>query len=606
MILVFGGTTEGRIVTRVLDESGREYYYSTKGDLQELDFVHGKRISGAMTEELIINFIQQNDIQLVIDAAHPFAAVLHETVGRATAHTDTPVIRYERIYPQKQEGIIECDSYADMIAKLEAQPCHRLLALTGVNTIKPLKPFWSKHESYFRILDREDSHEKSDAEGFPRERLLYWRLGEQQNDQEILERIQPDAVVTKDSGTSGYFDEKLAPALRAGIPIYVLKRPALPAHYQPVYGPVGLRKKIEALVPEFFPLKTGYTTGSTATAATTAALIALTTGQHVSEVEIVLPSGERVMLPIDAVEPTPAGYRAMMRKRSGDDPDVTQGAEIWSEVVLRPDSTEIRFLQGEGVGTVTLPGIGIPVGEPAINATPRQMMTEAVRRLLPTGGVDITISLPAGRELAEKTFNPRLGIIGGISIIGTSGVVKPFSLDAFVASIVRQADVALALGADTIVINSGAKSERYLRAAYPKLLPQCFVQYGNFIGETLQKLSECQVPKVIMGIMLGKAVKLAEGNLDTHSKKVTMNKDFLHRLAEDEDCSPACHELIERITLARELWTELGEEDRDKLLKRILDDCYRTSRSLLPEGQLQVLLIDDEGAIRYQTQPITD
>ena len=325
MILVFGGTTEGRIVTQVLDESGKEYYYSTKGDLQQVDFVHGIRITGAMTEEALIDFIQQNDIELIIDAAHPFAAVLHNTIGLATAQTGTPVIRYERVYPKKQEGIIECTSYNDMIEKLEAQPCHRLLALTGVNTIKPLKPFWSKHESYFRILDRDDSHEKSDAEGFPREQLLYWKLGEEQNDAEIYDRIQPDAVITKDSGTSGYFDEKLAPAIERGIPIYVLQRPALPSHYQPVYGPVGLRRKVEELAPDFFPLKTGYTTGTTATAATTAALIALTTGQHVSEVEVTLPSGEVVTLPIDAVEQTEEGYKAMMRTRSGEDPDVTQG-----------------------------------------------------------------------------------------------------------------------------------------------------------------------------------------------------------------------------------------------------------------------------------------
>lgn len=598
MILVFGGTTEGRMTTRVLDESGKEYYYSTKGDLQELDFVHGIRITGAMTEEKLIEFIREKEIQLVIDAAHPFAAVLHETIGLATAKTGTPVVRYERTYPQKAEGIIECESYTDMIAKLEAQPCRRLLALTGVNTIKPLKPFWTKYESYFRILDRDDSHEKSDAEGFPRERLLYWKLGEEQNDQEILERIKPDAVITKDSGTSGYFDEKLAPARAAGIPIYVLKRPALPEHYQTVYGPVGLRKKIESIIPDYYPLKTGYTTGSTATAATTAALIALTTGEHVSEVEITLPSGEVVTLPIDAVEKTELGYRAMMRKRSGDDPDVTQGAEIWSEVGLADDG-EVHFLQGEGVGTVTLPGLGIDIGQPAINATPKRMMTEVARRFFPEQGVNITISLPAGRELAEKTFNPRLGILGGISIIGTSGVVKPFSLDAFIASIVRQADVALALGADTIVINSGAKSEKYLRAAYPELPPQSFVQYGNFIGETLAKLAECRVPKIIMGIMLGKAVKLAEGNLDTHSKKVAMNKDFLHRIAEEEGCSPAAHELIERITLARELWTDLHAEDLERMMRRILRDCYATSKTIVPESELSVLLIDDEGNIRY-------
>lgn len=598
MILVFGGTTEGRIVTQVLDESGKEYYYSTKGDLQQVDFVHGIRLTGAMTEEALVDFIQTHDIELVIDAAHPFAAVLHATIGNATAQTSTPVIRYERVYPKKQEGIIECTSYEDMIQKLEAQPCHRLLALTGVNTIKPLKPFWTKHESYFRILDRDDSHEKSDAEGFPRERLLYWKLGEDQNDAEIYDRIKPDAVVTKDSGTSGYFDEKLAPALERGIPVYVLQRPKLPDHYQPVYGPVGLRRKVEELSPNFFPLKTGYTTGTTATAATTAALIALSTGQHVSEVEVTLPSGEVVSLPIDAVEQTEYGYRAMMRKRSGDDPDVTQGAEIWSEVQIR-EGVGVKFLQGEGVGRITLPGLGIDIGEPAINATPRRMMTAVATQFYPEKCVEITISIPTGRELALKTFNPRLGIVDGISIIGTSGVVKPFSLEAFIASIVRQADVALALGADTIVINSGAKSEKYLKAAYPHLPPQCFVQYGNFIGETLEKLASAKIPHIIMGIMLGKAVKLAEGNMDTHSKKVTMNKVFLHDTARLLSCSDEAHEVIDRITLARELWTDLPVADAELLLKHITQECHRVSQRICPDSRLTVLLIDDEGSIRY-------
>lgn len=600
MILVFGGTTEGRIVSRVLDESGKPYYYSTKGDLQEVDLVHGIRLTGAMTEGAMTAFVREHEVGLIIDAAHPFAALLHETIGAVSRSLSIPVIRYERSYPDKPKGIVECDSYAEMIALLEAQPCRRLLALTGVNTIKPLKPFWTKHESYFRIMDRDDSHDKSDAEGFPRDHLLYWRLGEEQNDAELIERLKPDAVVTKDSGNSGYFSEKLAPALAAGIPVYVLRRPALPEHYHTVYGPVGLRKAVEEHLPDFFPLKTGYTTGSTATAATTAAIIALTTGRRLQEVEITLPSGEVVTLPIDAIEAVEGGYRAMMRKRSGDDPDVTRGAEIWAEVV--PNQLgQIRFLRGEGVGVVTLPGLGIPVGEPAINATPRRMMTEAIQRHSPEGGFDITISVVGGAELAEKTFNPRLGIVGGISIIGTSGVVKPFSLEAFVASIVRQVDVALALGADTIVINSGAKSERYLRGAYPDLPPQSFVQYGNFIGETLARLAECRVPRIVMGIMLGKAVKLAEGNLDTHSKKVVMNKPFLRRLADEEGCSPEAHRLIEGITLARELWEGLAPRDLELLMSRITNDCHRVSQTIVPESELSVLLIDDEGNIRYRS-----
>ena len=597
MILIFGGTTEGRIVCGVLDESGKEYYYSTKGAFQELEMVHGKRVSGAMTHEVMRQFITEQEIQLVIDAAHPFAAVLHKTIGEVTAELGIPVIRYERRYSERTGQVIECTSYEEMIAKLEAQPCHRLFALTGVNTIAPLKPFWSRHESYFRILDREDSREKAEAAGFPFDHIVYFQPGE---DQELFDRIQPDAVITKESGESGFFDEKIAPALAAGVPVYMITRPALPEHYQYVYGPVGLRKAVQRLAPDFFPLKTGFTTGSTATAATMAALHALLhDGEALEQATIILPSGEEVELPVELVEPTERGYRARARKYSGDDPDVTHLAEIYSEVVLTEEHSGIRFLQGEGVGRVTLPGLGLEIGGPAINRVPRSMMEAVVRRAYPEGGVDITISIPTGRELAVKTFNPRLGILDGISIVGTSGVVKPFSSEAFIASIVRQVDVALALGADTVVINSGAKSEKYLKGAFPELPFQSFIQYGNFIGETLEKLSTLSVPKVYMGIMLGKAVKLAEGNMDTHSRKVVMNKEFIHRMATEAGCSEAAHSLIDGLTLARELWNGLSPEDLDRLMLRVVDACYEASSRLVPDSELSLLLIDDEGNIRY-------
>lgn len=599
MILIFGGTTEGRIVSGVLDESGKEYFYSTKGDQQEIDLVHGKRLTGAMTHEVMRSAIAEHEIRLVIDAAHPFAAVLHKTIGEVTAELGVPVIRYERKYSPRTGKVIECASYEEMIQKLEAQPCRRLLALTGVNTIAPLKPFWSKHESFFRILDREDSREKAQAAGFPFTHIRYFREGE---DQALFDEILPDAVITKESGESGFFEEKIAPALNAGVPVYMITRPALPEHYEAVYGPVGLRKAVERLCPDFFPLKTGFTTGSTATAATTAALIALFEDGRFEELPtIVLPSGEEVQLPVEKLEPTERGYKATARKYSGDDPDVTHLTEIYSEVWLTKEHDEIRFLQGEGVGVVTLPGLGLEIGGPAINKTPRAMMTQMVRRYYPVGGVDITISIPAGRELAEKTFNPRLGILGGISVVGTSGVVKPFSSEAFIASIVRQVDVALALGADTVVINSGAKSEKYLKAAFPELPFQAFIQYGNFIGETLSKLNSIPqaIPKIYMGIMLGKAVKLAEGNMDTHSKKVVMNKAFLHETAKAAACSEQAHALIDSLTLARELWQGLSEGDLDRFMRQITLSCHHAGAALVPKSELSVLLIDDEGNIRY-------
>lgn len=601
MILIFGGTTEGRVAVQVLDESGREYFYSTKGDAQQIDLVHGKRLTGAMTEELMKDFITEQEIKLVIDAAHPFAAELHRTIGRVTATLGVPVVRYERVYPPLDPRIIPCSSYDDMIDKLLEQPCHRLLALTGTNTIAPMKRFWTQCESYFRILDREDSREKAVEAGFPMDHIRYFVEGE---DEALFREIMPDAVTTKESGESGFFIEKVAPALDAGVPVYMIVRPALPDHYQPVNGPVGLRKAIERIVPEFFPLKTGFTTGTTATAAMTAALQSALGMNVEPDVEVRLPSGEVIRFPIDAIEASPrGGYIAHCHKVSGDDPDVTQGTRISAEVHLRPGEGGIRFLQGEGVGTVTLPGIGIEVGEPAINATPRKMMAEVAQRLYPEGGVDVTISVPEGRELALKTFNPRLGIEGGISIIGTSGVVKPFSSDAFIASIARQVGVALALGADTIVINSGAKSERYLKAIFPELPNQSYVQYGNFIGETLQKLAEHDVRNIYMGVMLGKAVKLAEGNMDTHSKKVVMNKEFLHDVATKCGCSDAVHELIDRLTLARELWVDMSPSDLDLMMPYIAKACHGVCQRLVPNSQLTLLLIDDEGNVRY-TSPI--
>ena len=182
-----------------------------------------------------------------------------------------------------------------------------------------------------------------------------------------------------------------------------------------------------------------------------------------------------------------------MTKDAGDDPDVTNGYTILSTVSLT-DAPGVHFLPGEGVGTVTLPGIGIPVGEPAINQTPRRMITNEVKQLLHShglhSGVAVRISVPGGSELAQKTFNPKLGIIGGISIIGTSGIVRPFSSEAFVNSIRKEIQVARALGCTDIVINSGAKSENYLRTRFPDLPPQAFIHYGNYIGETLRLAEE--------------------------------------------------------------------------------------------------------------------
>lgn len=208
-----------------------------------------------------------------------------------------------------------------------------------------------------------------------------------------------------------------------------------------------------------------------------------------------------------------------------------------------------------------------------------------------------TISVPHGEETARRTFNPRLGIEGGISIIGVSGIVKPFSEEAFIDSIRKCVTVALASGTKRIVINSGGKSEGFLRCHYPELPAQAFVQYGNYIGETLKiiaSLTEGQPRyEVTLGVMLGKAVKLAAGHLDTHSRKTVMDIGFIRQMLVETGCDID----ISDMTLARELWERLPEDKRQKFACTVIRHCLDCCKPLLPNGKLTILLIDDNGKI---------
>lgn len=622
MILILGGTTEGRVAVRVADEAAAIYYYSTKGTLQSIECAHGIRLTGAMNAEEMECFCRDHAIKLLIDAAHPFAQVLHQTIEKVSKCLQIPVIRYERRYPPRDEDLIWCDSYADAIHQMENKGIQRLLALSGVNTLAPLRPYWRSHTTWFRILEREESLSLAEKQGFPQERLVFYREGE--DELKLLEQLHPDAILTKESGFSGYFTDKVNAARQFGIPVFVVKRPALPETFYRVYGEDGLRKQIERLLPEFFPLKSGYTTGACATAAAKAALLALLSRKEQTESQITLPSGEQITLPVAYTEWAGCSATCTVIKESGDDPDVTNHSRIRVTVQLSLDASgcakpmaqeeycqetesddtgRVIFQAGEGVGTVTLPGLGLKVGGPAINATPRKMIRQELIPLLPSPDsvAIVTVSVPGGEELAKRTFNPKLGIIGGISIIGTSGIVRPFSSDAFIASIRKEASVAKAIGCETLVINSGAKSERYLRSLYASLPPQSFVHYGNFIGETLKIAADLGFKQVILGIMIGKAVKLAEGFLDTHSKKVVMNKGFLQDVAKEAKCEEATVDAINRITLARELWELLAEKEQNRFFPLLLQKCKSYCAPILPDGELTLLLISEEGKVLYQS-----
>ena len=604
MILIFGGTTEGRICAQTCEEAHKKYFYSTKTAHQDIELVHGIHLTGGMNAQEMIDFCLENKIRLFINAAHPFACQLHNNIAYASQILEIPTLRYERKFPTRDPELIWLSSYSDACIYLEEHKMYRLLALTGVNTILPLKNYWTKYTTWFRILNRADSRALASSAGFPAHQLLYYQQGE--DEEKLFKLLKPQAILTKESGESGGFHAKVSAAKKLGIPLLVIKRPVLSSTFIPIYGPYGLHKEIERYVSGFFNLRMGYTTGSCATAASKAALIALITGEKLDQVHITLPSGELINIPIHSVANKANESCACVIKDAGDDPDVTHGTEIIATVSFSTAFEGVRFLPGEGVGRITLPGLDLPIGDPAINRVPREMMRQEVFKVLrhyadlcPKGlqsGVAIKISVPAGVELAKRTFNPRLGIIGGISIIGTSGVVKPFSSEAFIGAIRREIQVSRALRCEHLVINSGAKSEKYLKAFYPDFKPNAFIHYGNFIGETIRIAYTEGYRQLSMGIMLGKAVKLAEGHLDTHSKKVVMDTQFLQRIALESGCNATILAQIEKLTMARQLWKIIPNENRS-FFQIILEKCYQVCSPLFPNGRLTLILLTDTGEI---------
>ena len=603
MIIVFGGTTEGRKAVEVLEEAGNAYYYSTKTGEQDIALHHGHRIDGALDAEAMQAFCREHDIRLIVDAAHPFASQLHQTIAQASEALNIPVIRYERIYPPRDPDITWIDDYSQVPTDINT-----LLATTGVQSISKLKPLEAQGiKVFYRILNRNSSIALAKKQGATDDQLCFY---EDANDIPV----EAEAILLKESGLSGGFPEKVEAAKARGMRIIALKRPQCSmfnGQCSMANGPYGLRRAVEKLFPEFYPLHSGLTTGTCATAAAVAATFQLLKKEALAdssfftlqsslpdEVPVVLPNGETIMVAVGYGN----GY-AYCIKEAGDDPDVTNGIEVRAKAHPQPlpkGGEPVAIEGGEGVGTFTLPGFDFPPGSPAINKAPREMIRQNLKELyehstLPSLGEGLGVGLfvPHGTEIARRTFNPRLGIEGGISIIGVSGIVKPFSEVAFIDSIRKCMTVAQASGSERVVINSGGKSERFVKALYPTLPQQAFVEYGNYIGETLKIAHELGIKNVTLGVMLGKAVKLAAGHLDTHSRKATMDKDFIRKMLTEAHCDID----ISDITLARELWERLPSEKLQAFASTIIRHCATHCNPLLPNGTLTILLIDDEGNI---------
>ena len=333
------------------------------------------------------------------------------------------------------------------------------------------------------------------------------------------------------------------------------------------------------------PLRRGWTTGACATAATKAAYTALLTDVFPDPVSITLPKGEQPAFALALEEKGEDWARVGIIKDAGDDPDVTHGAMVIATVRLRGQG--VTFKAGAGVGMVTKPGLPIAVGEPAINPVPRQLMMAEIAAL-GGGDVEIEISIPDGAAIAEKTWNPRLGIIGGLSILGTTGIVNPFSCAAWIASIHRGIDVARAIGLEHVAGCTGSTSEDAVRAQF-NLPLEAMLDMGDFAGGLLKYIRANPVPRVTIGGGFGKMVKLAQGAMDLHSGRSQVDFAWL------AERSP---EVMRADVLAANTAQQVLEMVGPVLATRIaIEALHHVNLVLKSSSVADVIIVDREGKI---------
>lgn len=333
------------------------------------------------------------------------------------------------------------------------------------------------------------------------------------------------------------------------------------------------------------PLRSGYTTGACATATSLAAARLLLTGEALEVVKIGLPKGKVVPFKLEYCRLQDSGAIASTIKDAGDDPDVTHGALVFARVALS-HIPGVRFHAGKGVGTVTREGLTLAVGEPAINPVPRQMMTGHLQTLgndhQYAGGFEVTIGVENGAELAKKTMNGRLGIVDGLSILGTTGIVRPFSCSSYIASIHQGIDVARTNGQRHIAACTGSTSEKTMQARY-NLPDMALVEMGDFVGAVLKYMKKVPVERLSLAGGFGKISKLAAGHLDLHSRSSSIDLELLadqaRLLGADENLQTAirtANTSQKALELARQVNLPLGDRICRLALERALRIVPRT------------------------------
>lgn len=353
--------------------------------------------------------------------------------------------------------------------------------------------------------------------------------------------------------------------------------------------------------------RTGYTTGSCAAAGARAALRAVTTQNAIQSIEITLPRGSTITIPVTKCEIGSDCCTCTIIKDGGDDPDVTHGAEIVVDLNITDKSGVIEISGGRGVGTVTKPGLGLEIGGPAINPVPRKMIEQNLREeavkqgLLNTRGAAVMVSVPRGAELAPRTDNPRLGIIGGISILGTSGIVIPFSTASYAASIRQNLDVAVAMEENTIVLTTGGRSEEFARGVFSDLADHCFVQMGDFVGYSVRECAKrkAHIKKVCVVGFIGKLAKMATGVRQTHVKGSKVDMKFLAKMAEDAGAADDIAQAVRKANTARHVSEIIsGKACADKFFEMLCSEvCRHMTKHAQSDIDITVVLFGFDGSI---------
>ncbi|MFO8032528.1 MAG: cobalt-precorrin-5B (C(1))-methyltransferase CbiD [Desulfohalobiaceae bacterium] len=351
-------------------------------------------------------------------------------------------------------------------------------------------------------------------------------------------------------------------------------------------------------------LRWGFTTGSAAAAGAKACILSLNCSQELQQVEIPLPAGDRLNIPLQGVQKLSDHCLASIRKDGGDDPDATHQASILIRVWFWPgQKQEILIQGGPGVGRITKPGLELPVGSWAINPVPRQQIESSVQEaLLQTGlkgRVLVQIEVPRGQEIAQKTLNPRLGILGGISILGTRGTVKPFSRKSYQATIQAGLNIARAENQDTAALCTGGRSERMLQGHLTDLPQVCFVQIADFFAYSLRQAAKCGFRQLHYGCMFGKLVKAAQGRAYTHARKAAVDFDLLAAWCANQGLHPELVQEVQGANTARQvLEMLLNQEIGLEVLRDIASRARQQGLKYLgQEADLQVHLFDFQGGL---------